>query len=160
MAASVLRPAATPGPDATLRLADVPAPSPFSGAGPRPGASGSQGFIPPVFPPSQASPEALSKAVAAQLQPLVREEVAAILAQVQAQAQTLNTLDGRLQSLPPLVAAELRAALAQHDRNTAAARAAAPAPAAGSLRGVLIAMGVGMAVLLAAVVALALKALR
>jgi hypothetical protein len=99
----------------------------------------------------------LSKAVAAQLQPMVREEVAGVLALVQAQAQTLNTLDGRLQSLPPLVAAELRAALAQHDRNMAAK---APPPAAGGLRGLLIAMGVGMVVLLAAVVALAVKALR
>jgi hypothetical protein len=127
--------------------------------GPRGGASG-----PFPFPPSQASqvsPEAVGKAVAVQLRPLVREEVAAALAQmqtqVQAQGQTLNTLDGRLQSLPPLVAAELRAALAQHDRNAAAK---APPPASGGLRGVLVAMAAGMVLLLVAVVALAVKALR
>ncbi len=161
LASAVIRQAGGAGTDATLRLSDVPAREPAAPAAPRTGASAAQarpGASGPFgFAPSQVSPEALGKAVAAQLQPLVREEMAAVLAQVQAQAQTLNTLDGRLQSLPPLVAAELRAALAHHER-TAAAKA--PPPAAAGLRGVLIAMGVGMVVLLVAVVALAVKALR
>lgn len=161
-------PAGGAGTDATLRLRDVPA-SPMAPqmapqispqvpppTGPRGGASG-----PFPFPPSQASPEAVGKAVAAQLRPLVREEVAAALAQmqtqVQAQGQTLNTLDGRLQSLPPLVAAELRAALAHHER---AAAAKAPPGDGGGMRGVLMAMGACLVVLLVAVVALAVKALR
>ncbi|MGE0331643.1 MAG: hypothetical protein AB7P37_13205 [Ramlibacter sp.] len=152
------------GTDATLRLRDMPAPQAGPQAapqmpaptGPRGGASG-----PFPFPPSQASPEVLGKAVAAQLRPIVREEVAAALAQmqaqVQAQGQTLNTLDGRLQSLPPLVAAELRAALAHHERNAAAK---APPADGGGVRGVLVAMAAGLVVLLVAVVALAVKALR
>lgn len=161
--AAPARPAGGAGTDATLRLRDIPAPQAGQAApqmppptGPRGGASG-----PFPFPPSQVSPEAVGKAVAAQLRPLVREEVAAALAQmqtqVQAQGQTLNTLDGRLQSLPPLVAAELRAALAHHER---AATAKAPSADGGGMRGVLIAMGACLVVLLVAVVALAVKALR
>ncbi len=159
--AAALRPAGGAGTDATLRLRDMPAREPASPTGPRGSASAAQvppgGSGPFAFPPPQVSPEALGKAVASQLQPLVREELAAMLAQVQAQGQTLNTLDGRLQSLPPLVAAELRAALAHHERLAAAK---APTGAASGLRGVLIAMGVGMVVLFVAVVALAVKALR
>ena len=158
--AAAQRPGAGAGTDATVRLQDLPARSPashsvpFTPSGPS-GCSGASGPYP--FTPSQVAPEALSRGGAAELQSLGREEVAGVLALGQAQAQTLNTLDGRLQSLPPLVAGELRAALAQHDRNAAAK---APPPAAGGLRGVLIAMGLGMVLLLAAVVALAVKALR
>ncbi|HSV79488.1 MAG TPA: hypothetical protein VLK85_09825 [Ramlibacter sp.] len=161
-ASSVLRQAGT-GADATVRLRDLPAGEP-SHTGPRGSVSGAQAFAQPggpgqfAFTPSQAAPEGWSKAVAAQLQPLLHEELAAVLAQVQAQAQTLSTLDGRLQSLPPLVAAELRLALAQHERNASASRA--PPPDAGAFRGALIAMGVCVAVLFLAVVALAVKALR
>lgn len=160
-AAAAPRPAGGAGTDATLRLRDMPAREPAPLTGPRGSASAAQGQPggsgPFAMPPPQVSPEVLGKAVAAQLRPMVREEVAAVLAQVQAQGQTLNTLDGRLQSLPPLVAAELRAALAHHER---AAAAKAPPPAAGGLRGVLIAMGACLVVLLVAVVALVVKALR
>jgi len=149
------------GTDATLRLRDMPAREPAAPTGPRGSASAAQarpgGSGPFAMPPPSVSPEVLGKAVAAHLRPLVREEVAAVLAQLQAQGQTINTLDGRLQSLPPLVAAELRAALAHHER---AAAAKAPPGDAGGMRGVLIAMGACLVVLLVAVVALAVKALR
>ncbi|MBX3657391.1 MAG: hypothetical protein KF740_03040 [Ramlibacter sp.] len=162
LASSVIRQAGA-STDATIRLADLPARSAPPPVVPRVGGTGPQAlsrpggpapFVPPL---SQVSPEALGKAVLAQLQPMVREEIAVVLAQVKAQGQTLNTLDGRLQSLPPLVAAELRAALAQHDRQAAAK---APPPMASGLKGLLMVMGAGMVLLLAAVVVLALKALR
>lgn len=170
LASPVRQQAGGAGMDATLRLSDLPAREPTSRAGPsntgpRANLSGAQAFSPPggpaPFVPSRAASETWSRDVVAQLQPLVREEVAAVLAQLQAQAQTLHTLDGRLQSLPPLVAAEVRVALAQHERNVAAAlAAAAPTPAANGLRGVLVAMGAGMVLLLVAVVVLAVNVLR
>lgn len=171
LASPVLHPTGGAGMDATLRLSDLPAREPASRAGhsgtaPRTNLSAAQALSQPggpaPFAPSRAASETWSRDVVAQLRPLVREEVAAVLSQLQAQAQTLHTLDGRLQSLPPLVAAELRVALAQHERNVAAALAAAapPPPAANGLRGVLVAMGAGMLLLLVAVVVLAVNTLR
>ncbi|MES2975612.1 MAG: hypothetical protein V4757_18480 [Pseudomonadota bacterium] len=160
--------AAAAGQDATLRLVDVPTGNPASHVGQRGSMSGAQPFTQPGATgpfggiPPQVTPEALGKAVVAQLQPIMREEIAAALeqlrAQVQAQAQTLNTVDGRLQSLPPLVAAELRLALAQHERNASASRPAQPEP--GASRGLVAALAVGVVVLLVAVAALAVNALR
>ena len=49
-----------------------------------------------------------------EVMPVLREELSAVLGEVQAQAKALHTLDGRLQVLPQLVAAELRAALAHN----------------------------------------------
>jgi hypothetical protein len=122
-------------------------------------ASGSARASAVVPPMTLTVPEGWSKEVAMQLQPLLREEVAAVLGQVQAQAQALHTMDGRLQALPQLVAAELRLALARHERPPASLTKA-PAPEPAAPRGLLIAMGVGMLVLLVAVVALAVKVLR
>lgn len=147
LASSVLRPA-TGGHDVTVRLEKAAFHNQSSPGQP---ASGVRTAAP------QGATEEWGKAVVAQLQPLMREEVAAVLGQVRAQAQALHTMDGRLQALPQLVAAELRAALARHERGVPAP---SPASGGGGERGVLMAMGVGIVILLLAVVALAVKVLR
>ncbi|MES2510581.1 MAG: hypothetical protein V4625_11675 [Pseudomonadota bacterium] len=164
LASSVIRQPRLTAAEATVRLPDLPVRAQALNPVPQRSASGWQpvtgtgGAAQPPGTPSPLAPEVWSAAVVAQLQPMMREEIAAVLAQVQSQAQTLNTLDGRLQSLPPLVAAELRLALAQHERSASVDRR--PSGDAGALRGILMAMGVGLLVLLLAVVALAVKALR
>lgn len=105
------------------------------------------------------SPDTLSKAVVADLQPLIRQEVQAAMAQLREQSQTLHTLDGRLQALPQLVASEVRLALAQHERRAGAAAPAAPAPAPTS-PALLVGLGAGLVVLAGAVVALVVTMLR
>ena len=146
LAASVLRPASS-GADLTVRVEKTEAMSRPSQSRPATG----------VGSPSPTAPDEWGRAVAAQLQPLMREEVAAVLGQVQAHTQALHTMDGRLQALPQLVAAELRVALARHERS---APAPVPQPDNSGTRSLLMAMGVGLAVLLLAVVALAVKVLR
>ncbi|MES2946080.1 MAG: hypothetical protein V4772_24695 [Pseudomonadota bacterium] len=135
--------------DLTLRLDESPVSRQASGMARAPTAQ-----------PSLTLPPDFGKELAQQLQPLLREEVASVLGQVQAQAQALHTMDGRLQALPQLIAAELRAALARHERSPVPPAPKAPAPDAAGPRGLLFAMGAGLVVLLLAVIALAVKVLR
>lgn len=54
----------------------------------------------------------VAKMVLSELQPLIRQEVAELARQIQENGQLTHKLDGRLQSLPQLISAEVRAALA------------------------------------------------
>jgi hypothetical protein len=106
--------------------------------------------------------ETLSKAMVADLQPLLHQELTGVLAQLREQAQVLHTLDGRLQALPQLVAAEVRLALAQQERR-AAPPAAVPAPAAvapAGPSGLVLALAAGMLVMFGIVLVLALRVMR
>jgi hypothetical protein len=53
----------------------------------------------------------VAKMVLAELQPLIRQELAELARQMNEQAQLAHKLDGRLQSLPQVISAEVRAAL-------------------------------------------------
>jgi hypothetical protein len=55
----------------------------------------------------------VAKMVLAELQPLIRQELAGLARQMQEQAQLAHKLDGRLQSLPQVISAEVRAALSK-----------------------------------------------
>ena len=55
----------------------------------------------------------VAKMVLAELQPLIREELRELAQEVQEQAQLTHKLDGRVQSLPQVISAEVRAALAK-----------------------------------------------
>ena len=115
----------------------------------------------PTLPITAA--DTVSKAVLADLQPLLRHELNQVGVQVREQAQMMASLEGRLQSLPQLVAAEVRLALAQREREQAREAPAAPAPqppAAGVSGAVVMAMAAGLVVLFGAVVVLAVVALR
>lgn len=155
------------GPEATLRIPPPPAqpPRPPAAATVRPAAAtiGSQPDIvlAPTVPITAA--DTVSKAVLADLQPLLRHELNQVGVQVREQAQMMAALEGRLQSLPQLVAAEVRLALAQRERDQARESRPAPAPpppAAGVSSAVVMAMAVGLVVLFGAVVVLAVVALR
>jgi hypothetical protein len=82
----------------------------------------------PTLPAVAAAmpPELLGKFLASDLRPIVREELASLLNQMQQQGQALYQLDGRLQGLPQLLSAELRLGLAQHEKAIAAAASARP----------------------------------
>jgi hypothetical protein len=158
--------AAKPAPvgEPTLRLAPrqaqvqaQPAPAPVAAARPVPATTAPDHLLPTVTLPA-VTPDTLSKAVLADLQPLLRQEVQAAVALLREQSQTLHTLDGRLQALPQLVASEVRLALAQHERRSGAAPAA-PAPAATS-PALLVGMGAGLVLLVGVVVALVVTLLR
>ncbi|WP_374663097.1 hypothetical protein [Ramlibacter sp.] len=114
----------------------------------------------PTLPITAA--DTVSKAVLADLQPLLRHELNQVGVQVREQAQMMAALEGRLQSLPQLVAAEVRLALAQRERDQAreAPPAPAPQPAPGVSGAVVMAMAAGLVVLFGAVVVLAVVALR
>lgn len=145
--AAVPAPAAPAGPEATLRLSPQALAAAMPSGPPTPQAAAAASASP--------TPEAMSRALAAELRPLVREELLALLAQSQQQGQTLAQMDGRLLALPQLVAAEIRAALAHHDRQAAAAREPqAPARPAEPGRWPMALMGLGLA-LLAALLAVA-----
>jgi antitoxin (DNA-binding transcriptional repressor) of toxin-antitoxin stability system len=149
----------------TLRLVPQQAQAAHAQATPpAPGAT-SPDFMLPTVTLTPLSPEVLSKALLADLQPLLRQELQAALAQVREQSQALHTLDGRLQALPQLVAAEIRLALAQQERRAvAAAPLAAPAPAAPAPAtpspAMLVALTAGVVVLLGVVLLLAIQVLR
>lgn len=162
-----------PGPEDTLRIPPPPAQPPRPATTP---------VRAPAGPVAQAAPNAVSqpdivlaptlpittadtvsKAVLADLQPLLRHELNQVGVQVREQAQMLAALEGRLQSLPQLVAAEVRLALAQRERDQAREAPPAPAPqpaAAGVSGAVVMAMAAGLVVLFGAVVVLAVVALR
>lgn len=162
------------GPETTLRIPPPPAQPPrpsaaapvrAAGASMAPAAAtlGSQPDIvlAPTLPITAA--DTVSKAVLADLQPLLRHELNQVGVQVREQAQMMASLEGRLQSLPQLVAAEVRLALAQREREQAREAPAAPAPqppAAGVSGAVVMAMAAGLVVLFGAVVVLAVVALR
>jgi len=55
----------------------------------------------------------VAKMVLADLQPMIREELRALAQEIKEQGQLAHKLDGRLQSLPQLISAEVRAALAK-----------------------------------------------
>jgi hypothetical protein len=55
----------------------------------------------------------VAKMVLAELQPLIRQELAELARQMHEQAQLAHKLDGRLQSLPQVISAEVRAALSK-----------------------------------------------
>lgn len=166
---------AAPAPAPMAPVADAPQPtlrltptelramvSPAQPAPPRPVAapvdsipSQKADYFQPTATYPALAPEALGKAVVAELQPVLRQELQAALAQLREHGQALHTLDGRLQALPQLVAAELRAALAQDRQRPAPA---APPPAAPG--GLVLALVAGIVVLCAVVAALALRVLR
>lgn len=113
-----------------------PAPKPV--AQPLPAAAAEPAYVPTVqisstglAPAQSAAPESavtqaaissasdisvvaniVAKMVLAELQPLIRQELQALTQQLNEQAQLTHKLDGRLQSLPQIISAEVRAALA------------------------------------------------
>ena len=113
------------------------APAPKPAAPPVPAAAPEPAYVPTVqisstaMAPAQAAAESavtqaaissasdisvvaniVAKMVLAELQPLIRQELQALTQQLNEQAQLTHKLDGRLQSLPQIISAEVRAALA------------------------------------------------
>ena len=146
----------------TLRLApeqaQAAAPAARPPASPSISPSQPDHMLPTVTLPAMSA-DTLSKAVLADLQPVLRQELQATVQMLREQSQALHTLDGRLQALPQLVASEVRLALAQQERRAVAAPAAAPAPAPAS-PALLAALGAGFMILLGVVVVLVVKLLR
>ena len=114
----------------------------------------------PIQLPASTVPDGIGRAVAEEVLPALRQDIAAVLGQVETQAKFLNTLDGRLQVLPQLVAAEMCAALAQHERQLAGTVPRSETLVDKSQKTLTTVLTVGLGVLLLAVVALMIKVFR
>ncbi|TWO65511.1 hypothetical protein FN976_27275 [Caenimonas sedimenti] len=149
---------------APAAAAQAPAAQATAPAARPPAAAATPDHLLPTVSLPATSADTLSRAVLADLQPVLRQELQAAIQMLREQSQALHTLDGRLQALPQLVASEVRLALAQQERRSAAAPA--PAPVAPAIvppptsPALLAALGAGFMILLGVMVVLVVKLLR